>query len=266
MPKAKSIFKSAVDYFRLKESPPVVQTTSRLQTYFVIVSILNLLGALVLATFINCPYERPDYLRALCKPIKFKNGDQLQTFSNYVLQVRDPFDYTGRPVDIVALYVVEYLKDMRSNYTYEMMLGRIETSFKSTNKGGGGTYLDIYRQRTYKPDNSVGTIYCSQGDYSKVLDPSTDCTGVTDQNLIDVTQDLAQNVVDYINYPYFTCTSCWDSNNVKFSDIVTVIQSWFAIYGSLMTPTAIVFALLIKNFSTEAKKKEDYILSEINEC
>lgn len=71
-----------------------------------------------------------------------------------------------------------------------------------------------------------------------------------------VTTALANNVVFNVFYPPFKCTSCFDCKNVdyKLSDIFSVMQSLFSIYGPLMTPTSIIFVLLIQTYSTEARK------------
>ncbi|KAF9209251.1 hypothetical protein BGZ49_005528 [Haplosporangium sp. Z 27] len=254
------------DFFSLKDSPPMVPASSRLQQVFIIIAILNLGVSLVISMFMNCPHEKFVYNNLLCKPITYAEGSEIRTFANYMWQVSEPFDYTGQTINITALNVAEFLQVNEGNgYVYEMMLAWIETNLISTN--GGYSSSIIYRQRTYldRSNSFVGRQYCS-GDYTRQLNASTDCIGNTtfDMGLVyprptDVnyyTMSLANNMRDYAKFPPFECTSCWEFSvvNFKFTDIFSVIQSLFAIYGSLMTPPSITFAILIKMYSKAARQ------------
>ncbi|KAF9216720.1 hypothetical protein BGZ59_008441, partial [Podila verticillata] len=91
----------------------------------------------------NCPHGKGEYNKLLCKSTKFQNGDQLQTFANYVMQVRDSFDYTGQELKIAELSVAEFLQEARGNgQAYEMLLARAQTRIQSSTVGGGLTYFE----------------------------------------------------------------------------------------------------------------------------
>ncbi|KAK3829661.1 MAG: hypothetical protein J3R72DRAFT_528328 [Linnemannia gamsii] len=270
------MWKRIYHHFHLLEPPALERTPSRLQYVFAFFAFAIMPSSFVIAMYMNCPHGKVDYNRILCKPIQFHAGDQIQAYSNYVWQVRDPFEYIGQDINITGLRVAEFLQENEGHgYVREMMLARMETHIKSSNVSGGWTYFDIFRQRTYKTaDTTVGRLYCS-GTYGNELDPLKDCIGNTAFiffnhrppeaiSVSDLTMYLAEDVLVNKNIPPFQCTSCFDYKNIsyKFSDVFGIVQSFTAISAALMSFFSILFVFLIQTCSTEAKRAKRAKIAE----